>query len=201
MTRHYYDPNPSAAHDRQRIAEEIRGTRLSFMTDAGVFSKRGIDFGSRLLIENLTLQSGAERLLDVGCGYGPIGLFAAKLYSQLTVTMLDINERAVALARENARSNHIDNVEVLRSDLFSALGDRRFDVIVSNPPIRAGKETVHRIFEGAAERLVSDGHLWIVIQKKQGAPSALKKLQSLFPKVELTDKNKGYHIYCAQKKV
>ncbi len=113
--------------------------------------------------------------------------------------MVDINERAVALAKHNADRNGLDNVEILQSDLLSELKGRSFDVVLTNPPIRAGKETVHRIFEQAHEALVPGGALWVVIQKKQGAPSAYSKLESLYSRVEQVERSKGYWIIKAAK--
>ncbi len=138
-------------------------------------------------------------MLDVGCGYGPIGLTAATLVPNGHVTMVDINERAVQLAIENAERNGITNVTIKQSDLFEQVKDDRFDVILTNPPIRAGKETVHTIFELAYEHLNEGGTLWVVIQKKQGAPSASAKIESLFGRVEEVTKDKGYRILKAKK--
>ncbi|MNN24889.1 Ribosomal RNA small subunit methyltransferase C [compost metagenome] len=103
------------------------------------------------------------------------------------------------LAKENAAANGVNNVTITESDLFSAVGNRQFDVVLTNPPIRAGKATVHAIFEGAFERLRSGGSLWVVIQKKQGAPSAKEKLETLFARVEEVTKEKGYRIFKAVK--
>lgn len=170
---------------------------MRFVTDAGVFSKSGLDYGSRVLIDALDIPVGAS-VLDVGCGYGPIGI-AAGILGAGKVTMLDVNERAVELARENAAANGIAQAEAKQSDLLEAVSEERFDVIITNPPIRAGKETVHRLFEQASERLNPGGSLWIVIQKKQGAPSAKAKLETLFERVEEVTKDKGYRIYQAIK--
>lgn len=199
MSDHYYTSRPTTAHDRRNWEAELHGYKLRFVSDAGVFAKGGVDYGSRTLVEAMEIPVNAE-VLDVGCGYGPIGLTAAKLASQGHVTMIDVNGRAVELARENARNNKVDNVTILESDLFAALDSTaQFDVVLTNPPIRAGKEVVHAIFEGAYERLRSGGALWIVIQKKQGAPSAKQKLESLFTQVEEVTKDKGYRIYRAIK--
>lgn len=199
MSDHYYTSRPTTAHDRRNWEAELHGYKLRFVSDAGVFAKGGVDYGSRTLVEAMEIPVSAE-VLDVGCGYGPIGLTAAKLASQGHVTMIDVNGRAVELARENARNNKVDNVTILESDLFAALDSAaQFDVVLTNPPIRAGKEVVHAIFEGAYERLRSGGALWIVIQKKQGAPSAKQKLESLFTQVEEVTKDKGYRIYRAIK--
>lgn len=196
--QHYYSNQPEIAHDRKELKTELRGHTFKFISDAGVFSKSGVDYGSRVLIEAMDFHSNA-RVLDVGCGYGPIGLSAAKLAAQGHVTMIDINSRAVELAKENAKRNGISNVSILESDLFAAVEGQQFDVILTNPPIRAGKETVHAIFEKAWSHLAEDGQLWVVIQKKQGAPSAKAKLESLFHVVEEVTKDKGYRIYKAIK--
>lgn len=197
MADHYYSKKPTADHDLRLIKERVRGNTLELWTDAGVFSKGGLDFGSRLLIENMDIPSAAA-VLDVGCGYGPIGISAAKLAVDGRVLMVDLNERAVELARRNIKQNAVTNARAEVSDLFENVDVPRFDRILTNPPIRAGKAVVHAIFEGAASRLTSDGELWIVIQRKQGAPSALKKLQELFDVVEDRARDAGYRIFCCK---
>jgi 16S rRNA (guanine1207-N2)-methyltransferase len=172
--------------------------KFRFMTDSGVFSKSSVDFGTRLLIETMVIPSAAT-VLDIGCGYGPIGIAAATIAMNGHVVMADVNERAVELARTNTKLNGVINVTVLHSDLFSNIKDMEFDCVLTNPPIRAGKATVHRIFEQAWEYLKSGGRLWVVIQKKQGAPSAVEKLEQLYPNVEILTKDKGYWIIQAQK--
>lgn len=198
MSNHYYSQSPDVKHNRQVHEVSLRGFTFRFMTDAGVFSKSGVDYGSQVLIDALELKSNA-RVLDVGCGYGPIGLTSAKLAEHGRVTMIDINERAVELSKENAKLNRISNISVLQSDLFEAVKGMTFDVIVTNPPIRAGKAVVHRIFEEGYDLLEQGGSMWVVIQKKQGAPSAKAKLESLFTEVEEVTKDKGYRIFRAVK--
>ncbi|WP_226002914.1 class I SAM-dependent methyltransferase [Paenibacillus sp. BJ-4] len=198
MADHYYSKRPEAAHERRSLETVLRGRTYRFASDSGVFSKQGIDYGSRVLIEAMQLPVQAS-VLDVGCGYGPIGLTAATLVPEGHVTMIDINERAVQLAKENAERNGIKNVTIKQSDLFAEVKHQHFDVILTNPPIRAGKETVHAIFELAYEHLNEGGALWVVIQKKQGAPSASAKIESLFGCVEEVTKDKGYRILKAEK--
>lgn len=198
MADHYYTSRPGVAHDEQQFSFVLRENELRFWTDAGVFSRDRIDFGSVLLIENMEFASRA-RVLDVGCGYGPIGLTAARLADEGQVTMIDVNERAVGLARRNAELNGATNVEVLVSDVYSGVQGREYDVILTNPPIRAGKEIVHRIFTEGHELLAEGGEMWVVIQKKQGAPSAWKKLEETYREVTEVDRKKGYHIYRAVK--
>ncbi|MEB3103627.1 class I SAM-dependent methyltransferase [Ferviditalea candida] len=196
MSEHYFSQTPSVRHDRRRMEVRLRGRSFEFVTDSGVFSKEGIDFGSRLLIETMVIPEDAA-ILDVGCGYGPIGITAAYLAAKGKATLIDINERAVQLAQENAALNGIHNVEAMQSDLFDKVRSEKFTHILTNPPIRAGKGIVHAIFEQASEHLLPQGELWVVIQKKQGAPSAFKKLESIFPSVEEVSKDKGYRIFRA----
>lgn len=198
MSQHYYSQQPDTRHDRRTLNTVLRGKSLKFISDAGVFSKGDIDYGSRVLIESIEIPRNAS-VLDVGCGYGPIGISAALLAPEGHVTMIDINSRAVELARENAGNNGVKNITVKESDVLSAVQGQKFDVILTNPPIRAGKAVVHQIFEQAYEHLNEGGALWIVIQKKQGAPSAVAKLEGLFPVVEEVTKDKGYRIIKAQK--
>jgi 16S rRNA (guanine1207-N2)-methyltransferase len=170
-----------------------------FKTDNGVFSKKEVDFGSRLLIEAFVLPNVEGPVLDVGCGYGPIGLSIAKNYPERIVHMIDVNERAIELAMANARQNAVDNVEIYESDTLINVKQSNFAAILTNPPIRAGKKTVHDIFEQSFEHLVSQGELWVVIQKKQGAPSAIEKLKELFTTVDTIEKSRGYFIIKAVK--
>ncbi len=197
MSEHYYSSNPKTAHDRQNITIDIRNQQLSLITDAGVFSKAAVDFGSRLLINQMDITN-EDRILDMGCGYGVIGLVAARLASRGKVVMVDINERAIALAKENALRNHIFNATIIQSDLYTNIPSQRFTKIITNPPIRAGKQVVHHIYEEAKNWLEQSGQLWIVIQKKQGAASTLKTLEESYRLVDVIAKDKGYYIIRAQ---
>jgi len=200
LTEHYYSHQPSVASDRQIWDFTLRGNKLLFTTDQGVFSKKEVDFGSRVLIEAFTFPEIKGAILDVGCGYGPIGLSLAKERSSVEITMIDVNERAIELARLNAQKNNITNVHIFKSDCYDALKvDDQYAAILTNPPIRAGKKVVHAILEGAVQRLLPNGELWVVIQKKQGAPSALEKMEDLFGEVEVVEKKKGYYIIRAKK--
>ncbi|UKS25602.1 class I SAM-dependent methyltransferase [Paenibacillus sp. HWE-109] len=198
MSEHYYTQRPTVKRDVHTMQEELRGKTYTFLTDAGVFSKKGVDYGSKHLIETMQLKEDAK-VLDVGCGYGPIGLSAAVMCPKGHVTMVDINERAIELSLDNAKRNGIANVSILQSDLLEQVKEQRFDVVLTNPPIRAGKEVVHRIFTDAYDCLVEGGSIWVVIQKKQGAPSAMRKLESLYREVVEVSKDKGYKILKATK--
>lgn len=190
MTNMYYEKNPTADHDVRELRVTLLGQPMTFLTDAGVFSKKMVDYGSQVLLENVDLNEG-RRLLDVGCGYGPLGLTLAKLYG-VDSTLVDINSRALDLAQKNAVKNQVP-AKIFQSNIYEAVTDT-YDYIVSNPPIRAGKAVVHEILEGAYEHLVDGGSLTIVIQKKQGAPSAKTKMEEVFGNCEIKKKDKGYYI-------
>lgn len=198
MTQHYYSQKPQTESRPQSIEVKLRGRTFVFATDSGVFSKNNVDFGSQLLVETMIVEPTAQ-VLDVGCGYGPIGIVAASLATQGQATMIDINERAIELAKSNALRNGIDNIRVFQSDLLEKVINETYDVVVTNPPIRTGKLSVHTIFEQAHHVLVPGGSLWVVIQKKQGAPSAFSKLEQLFGNVDEVTKDKGYRIFRAIK--
>lgn len=194
MTNHYYSNKPETSHNYVTWNFELKGKDFRFTTDSNVFSKGTVDYGSRVLIDafdETELPEGA--ILDVGCGYGPIGLSLAYSTGRL-VEMLDINERAVELAQKNAQQNKIENVEIHTSYLYETLNHSSYAAILSNPPIRAGKQVVHEILEKAYPLLVEGGTLTIVIQKKQGAPSAQKKMAEIFGNAEIILKDRGYYI-------
>lgn len=194
MSDHYFSAKPETEREERQVQAVLLGRSFTFHTDAGVFSKRGIDFGSRLLIETVKIEP-KSHVLDLGCGYGAIGITIGKTVPHVMVTMVDINERAVLLAKENALLNQVvDQVEIMVSDRFSALGGRKFDHILLNPPIRTGKRMVYSLFKEASDALAAGGSLWIVIRKQQGAVSAKKELESLFSIVDVVEKEKGYWV-------
>lgn len=203
---HYYDSQPESTHRQKTIEVRFGGVDLSFETDSGVFSRNQLDFGTTLLIETVLTdvrQSGHPmhgRLLDLGCGYGPVGIAFKRLFPALSVVMIDINSRAVELARRNASVNQIRYADIREGDGFAAIQpDERFDTILTNPPIRAGKKTVYAFFEGALDHLSEGGILYVVIQKKQGAPSAQAKLNELFGHCDVIERKAGYHILRCRK--
>lgn len=170
-----------------------RGHDLIFIGDNGVFSKQRIDYGSRVLLDTIEIDEKHKKLLDVGCGYGTFGISLKKEYPHLSVEMVDINERAVKLANKAIVLNGLEDIKAYQSFVYENV-ENHFDVIVSNPPIRAGKKVVFEILEKAFDFLNQDGFLMIVIQKKQGAPSAKKKMEEIFGNCEVVTKDKGYYI-------
>lgn len=196
---HYYSERPDASHDRQQWTFELVGKTFKFMTDSNVFSKKTVDYGSRVLIEQFNEAVLPEgEILDVGCGYGPIGLSLATKTGR-GVHMVDINQRAVELAQENAERNQVAKTTIYASNIYDKVTKTDFAAVVSNPPIRAGKEVVHAIIEGSYDHLKTGGTLTIVIQKKQGAPSAQKKMDEIFGNAEIVKKDKGYYIIVSEK--
>ncbi|MCU5746684.1 class I SAM-dependent methyltransferase [Staphylococcus sp. SQ8-PEA] len=199
---HYYDRNPEVQSDRKTFVYSYKDHKLNLTTDAGVFSKGKIDFGSDLLIRTFLKNhtpGPTKKIVDVGCGYGPIGLMLAQVAPYDHITLLDVNQRALELAKSNAVSNQLDNVDVKYSDGLGVIEENSCDVILTNPPIRAGKHVVHSILEDAHTKLKQEGELLVVIQKKQGMPSAKKKMQAVFGNVEVLDKSKGYYILKSSK--
>ena len=199
MSDHYYSNKPQTESKPRQWKFTLLGFEFKFETDAGVFSKSEVDFGSRVLIDTFEMPEVEGDVLDVGCGYGPIGLSIAKANPERFVHMLDVNTRALQLAEKNASVNGVQNVRIFESDGLSNVGDVKVAAILTNPPIRAGKETVFRFYDGAFEKLVSGGELWVVIQKKQGAPSSVSHLEEMFSEVDVVEKKKGYWIIRAKK--
>lgn len=194
MTDHYYSKNPQSKSSPKTWQTQIKKSIYTFTSDVGVFSKNEIDFGSRLLIEAFELPNVHGDLLDLGCGYGPIGVVLADQYKDRTIVMADINERALTLAEKNAQANGCTNTIIKKSDGYSGVRDFTFASILVNPPIRAGKKVVHQMLEESKNVLTNGGELWVVIQKKQGAPSAQSKMKETFKNVTVVTRKKGYYI-------
>jgi len=192
MAEHYFTETPDSAHKPLRFQTAYRGHTLGMQTDSGVFSRTEIDKGSAALLAMLPDGITGE-VLDMGCGYGAIGLCLKKHNPGCELTMADINQRAAALAKANAEANGID-AQVLQGDGFATVPHRKFDLIVLNPPIRAGKHVVYQMFAGAAGALKETGAFMLVIRKQQGAPSAMAELGKLFRDVNILSKKGGFWV-------
>lgn len=194
MNEFYYTPNPHVVHELHTWNFDLLGNTLTFTTDNGVFSKRTVDFGSQTLVESVNFDKiPAGDILDLGCGYGPMGISLAKVHPDRNFEMVDVNNLALSLAKNNAEQNHVSNVNIHNSDVYENV-ENKFAAIVTNPPVRAGKKIVDAMISGSIQHLVKNGTLTVVLQKKQGAPSAKKLMNSLFGNCEIIKKNKGYYI-------
>lgn len=195
MTKMYYAENPDSAHDIHELKVTLLRQSFTFLTDSGVFSKKMVDYGSQVLLNTLDFEKG-KTLLDLGCGYGPLGISLAKVQG-VKPTMVDINNRAIDLAKQNAQKNGVE-ADIFQSDIYEKVNGT-FDYIISNPPIRAGKQVVLTIISESINYLKVGGNLTIVIQKKQGAPSAKAKMEEVFGNVEILKRDKGYYILRSEK--
>lgn len=198
MSNQYFENNKDLKSIEKEISFFIKGKNIKFTTDLGVFSKGGVDFGSSQLLKNIKINDDVKTILDVGCGYGTIGLTIALLYKNTIVDMVDVNLRAIELAKKNAILNSIINVNIFECNVYQNI-HKTYDLIVTNPPIRAGKKVVHQILIEGQKYLNDHGSLWCVIQKKQGALSAIKVLDANYQEVIIHCKEKRYYIIEAKK--
>lgn len=193
----YFENDEKLRHDEKQIDVIINNQHFSFITDSGVFSKTGLDFGTRSLLESLPINKISGDVLDLGCGYGPIGIYIAKL-TKSNVDMVDVNLRALDLVKKNQILNHV-TVNPINSDGFINIL-KKYDFIITNPPIRVGKEKLYSLLFEAENHLKDEGELWLVVNKNQGAKSLTSDLKKVYD-VTLIAKKKGFHILrCTLKK-
>jgi 16S rRNA (guanine1207-N2)-methyltransferase len=193
LSNQYFENNNNLKKETREILFYYRGNKILLTTNTGIFSKSYVDFGTQQLLKNINLTQGTTSVLDVGCGYGVIGITIAKTYEFSKVDMIDINSRAVEITKENIIKNNVNNASCFISNIYENIVSQ-YDLIVSNPPIRAGKQVVHSILADAYQHLNIGGSIIVVIQKKQGAPSTMKKLKEVFGNVTVVDREKGYYI-------
>lgn len=173
----------------------IKNTHLKFITDSGTFSKKGLDFGTRSLLENINIEEIKGDVLDFGCGWGPIGIYIKKK-TKANVDMCDINIKSIDLAKRNAKINNV-KVEVFESNSYQNIKNK-YDYIITNPPIRVGKEKLYEILHSSIDHLKENGKMYFVINKNQGAKSIIKDMNEK-AKTTLVKKNKGFYIIMSQK--
>jgi len=190
---HYFTNVENEKSNEKEFQVEVFDKSFKFITDIGVFSKGELDVASRLLIETFDSLNLPGDILDVGCGYGAIGIILAAGRSEVEVHMIDVNLRALDLSKRNAKKNQVDNVKIYESDCYKSV-NQKFLNIISNPPIRAGKKVVHQILEEAIDYLEENGTLTIVIGKQHGAASSEKKMLEIFGNVEKVARKKGFWI-------
>ena len=173
----------------------IRGKKFTFYTDIGVFSRNGLDFGTRLLLENINLDTIGNDILDIGCGYGPVGVFISSYGYH--VDMCDVNRRALHLACKNLLVNNTC-ANVFYSNIYDNI-NCKYSCIITNPSIRAGKDVVNSIIFGSYDKLINNGFLYIVIKKDMGGKSIILKLKDKFNDVNIIAKKSGYMVICCKK--
>lgn len=190
---HYFRNDDKLKSEKRVLDLYINDNKLSFVSDIGVFSNTQIDYGSYTFLKTILKEEKVTKLLDVGCGYGVLGITLKYLKHAEVVDMVDINERAVDLTKINIDKYKLENVNCFISDGLNNV-EGKYDRIVINPPIRAGKVVIYKMFEDSKLHLNDNGALYIVIKKSLGANSAIKKLQEVFSNVEVLEKDKGYFI-------
>ena len=191
MIEHYYTEDPKSRHRERTINAILRGAEFTFETDSGIFSPRDIDKATMLLIEYTPISDG-EKVLDLGCGYGPVGISIAKT-TNATVTMSDINGRAIKLSKDNARKNHVD-ATILHSDGYEKITEL-FDTILLNPPHSAGRELCTKLIQESKEHLTQKGKLSVVAFHNKGGKYYEILLKELFHHVETLCKKGGIRVY------
>ena len=194
---HYFTDNRQLPQNRKEISFRFSGFLIPFITDNGVFCKTEVDFGSYVMLKTIKEEPLGNRILDLGCGYGAIGITVKKLFPDSHMTMVDVNPRAVELAVLNAQKNKVE-ADIRVSDIFENVTETLSDIL-TNPPIRAGKKVIYAMFEQAYDHLEPQGHLYVVIRKQQGALSAKAKIEEVFGNCEIIAKEKGYLILKATK--
>ncbi len=196
---HYYSANPESESNEREIKYELKDRTFKFISDNGVFSKEHVDFATDFMLRTIIDDDLEGNVLDMGCGYGVIGITVSSLSSKVSsVTLCDINNRAIDLATRNAERNRVVNANIFASDGFANV-EGRFDIIITNPPIRAGKAVIYKMYEDAKEHLNDGGRFYLVINKKHGAPSTINYLNELYSEVEVLDKKAGFNVIRCKK--
>ena len=202
---HYFSEKPEIKSEKKRIKYTIQNKKFEFITDNGVFSKSKVDFGTDLMLnEFLKKNRGLEvekiKILDIGCGYGVVSVILKSFYPEISITLSDVNERALELSEENLKKYGINDYHIIKSDAFEKITEK-FDVILSNPPIRAGKDIIFKIYSEAYEHLNENGEFYCVIQTKHGAKSTQKKLVEIFGNCDTVTIDGGYRIFLSKNKI
>lgn len=192
---HYFTNNQNLKSDIKTLKYSYKNYEFNFLSDNGVFSKNHLDYGSRLLLETfLSCTFESKSVLDLGCGYGLIGIVIAKVLST-NVTLCDVNKRALHLTKRNLDENKV-SCNIIESNIYENIKEK-YDVIITNPPIKAGKKVVLDFLVNAKEHLNDEGMLWYVMRKDQGAKSIAKILEEYY-EVKNIKKDKGFYIFCCK---
>lgn len=195
MTHYFSEDNNTLKSNPSVIAFSVNNTQLKFKTDHGVFSRNNLDRGTEILLNYLEVDDSVKRVLDLGCGYGTVGVYVSKRY-EVEVDMVDINQRAIELSIHNVELNNV-KANVYKSDGLDGVKGN-YDLIITNPPIRAGKELIYKFFRESADHLNENGSLWLVINKKHGAESAINYLKTIYGKITVLGRKKGFYVIKCQ---
>lgn len=195
---HYFAAKPKVKPECMLIRAFLRGKSFKFLTASGVFSKKRIDLGTKLLIESMVLPD-EGLILDIGCGYGAVGIVAASLKPKVKVIMTDINERAIWLTKRNIRLNRILNAEVRRGNLYNPVSELTFNCILSNPPVSAGLSVVKEIVANAPQHMAKDATLQMVVKSKVGGERLKQVFTEAFGNVEILARGSGYRVLMSKK--
>lgn len=197
-TEHYFTDRPNVESRLGLVRASLRGRFFEFVTSSGVFSKRRIDPGTRLLVESMILLEDGY-VLDIGCGYGVVGIVAASLNPRLHVFLVDVNRRAVWLAKQNVTRHQLHNVKVRHGLLYEPVSSLAFDCILSNPPISAGIKTVKRIIDEAPTHMASRAVFQMVVRSKVGGKRLRTLLEESFGNAEILARKSGYRVFTSKK--
>ncbi len=196
MPHYFSEDNNTLKSNPKEIAFRVNGIDLKMMTDNGVFAKDGFDRGTKVLLDFAEFDENMESVLDLGCGYGVIGVYLSKKYD-VFVDMIDVNKRAIELANENVLKNNAKG-NSFYSEGYSEI-NKKYDCIITNPPIRVGKKVMYQLLDDAKNYLCDEGRLLLVINKKHGALSAIKHLKEIYSFVDILGKDKGFHVVLCKK--
>jgi 16S RNA G1207 methylase RsmC len=188
-----YFTNENLKSEIKELQVNIFNSNFCFYTDNGVFSKERLDFGTRVLLETLPVEKILGKVLDVGCGYGAISIILAKT-TDCSIDGVDVNRRAIHLSKMNMQKNNANNIKFYESDCYEAVDDK-YNLIITNPPIRAGKKTVYDIIIGAKDYLLKDGVLYFVIRKDHGMKSLLRDIEKYY-NTQIIGKKNGFFVIC-----
>lgn len=193
----YFDNDKSIKSEKRNIKFYFKDREFNLISDNGVFSKDRFDYGTRVLLESIDIDNLSGDVLDLGCGIGVVGIILGTINNNLNIDMVDVNERAISLTKDNLVLNKLDN-NVFISDVYSDI-DKKYDFIITNPPIRAGKDVIRKFLLGSYDYLKDNGNLYFVMRKDHGVKSMIKELESIFD-VEVMNKDKGFYIIKCCKK-